>query len=368
MPTPPFKTQDSRRSHAPSANYATASRRALAARVPKDRQGELAYWIDRALAFRFDPSETLLLSGFWRSGTTWLQEALREVLYAKTLFEPLCPLTREAQAIHAYHGVGGRSFEFLRMYMPYCSAEKVEGPLYEAFLRLLRSTSWGSWVRRFRKGLSESFRPRLVVKVVTAQLCLRSAQDTFGMPVLHVYRDPRAVIASVKKTRWSWLFNHLSLREQLLDLPDGRGEYFGRWRDEILAYDRADPVTRIAAYWALTEKYLQESYAGYRGRLVCASYEQLVQGRERIFREVLGKLELRPWQEDFVVPREDSTTTSRAQRGASVNERVEGWKDYLSTSDIAAIDSIVTRFGLADRLAACRSALREDVVHGVARG
>jgi hypothetical protein len=188
--------------------------------------------------------------------------------------------------------------------------------------------------------------------VVTAPLCVRAAQNTFGMPVLHVYRDPRAVIASIKKTRWHWLFDHLILREQLLEIPDGRADYFGRWRDEIREYDRADPVSRTAVYWSLTERYLLESYAGYQGRFVCTSYEQLAQGREPIFRETLTRLGLSPWHEQFRVPEADSTTTADVQRGASVEERVEGWRTFLSPSDIAAIESIVTRFGLADRLTA----------------
>src|SRR5262245_54727605 len=100
-----------------------------ARRPPRNRRGDLAYWIDRTLAFRCDPSETLLLSGFWRSGTTWLQEALRDVLYAKTLFEPLCPLTREMHVVHAQHGLDAKSHEFLRLYMPFCARETVDGPL-----------------------------------------------------------------------------------------------------------------------------------------------------------------------------------------------------------------------------------------------
>ncbi len=33
----------------------------------------------------------VLVSGFWRSGTTWVQECLAESLGAKTIFEPLSP-------------------------------------------------------------------------------------------------------------------------------------------------------------------------------------------------------------------------------------------------------------------------------------
>jgi hypothetical protein len=323
----------------------------LASRAPRSRRGTFAYYVDRASAFRYQPSETLVVSGFWRSGTTWLEEALRDVLHAKTLFEPLCELAREVEPVHVRAGVAGKSMEFLRLFMPYCGAQSLDGPLHDAFRMSLRSESWGSWLRRFRKDLSESLRPRIVVKFVRAQLCLRAAQNTFGMPVLHVYRDPRAIIASIRKTRWHWLFDHLTLQGQLLDPQDGRAGYFGRWRDEILDYDRQEPVARVAAYWALSEKFLQDSYADHPRRFVCIAYEDLVHGRERIFAETLDRLELRPWRSDFHVSQQDSTTTSQKQRGASVAERVAGWRKVLSSTEVEQIEAIVRRFGFEDRLA-----------------
>jgi hypothetical protein len=235
--------------------------------------------------------------------------------------------------------------------MPYCGAQTLDSaPLREMFGKALRSQSWGSWLRRFRKGLPESLKPRLVVKFVRAQLSLRAAQNTFGMPVLHVYRDPRAVIASVRKTRWHWLFDHLSLREQLLEPRDGRAERFERWRDEILEYDRGDAVARLAAYWALSETFLRDSYRDEPERFVCVGYEKLVQQREGLFAELLAKLKLRPWRETFAVSQRDSTTTSQGQRGVPVGERVGGWKKVLSGAEIGMIESVMQRFGFEDRL------------------
>jgi len=335
-----------------SAGSEALPREGLWERAPRSRRGDLAYCLDRATAFRYDPSQTLVVSGFWRSGTTWLEEALREVLHAKTLFEPLCELAREAHPVHVHSGVAGKSMEFLRLFMPYCAGPSLEGhPAHEVFRKSLRAVSWGSWLRRFRKDLSESLRPRIVVKFVRAQLCLRAAQDSFGMPVLHVYRDPRAIVASIRNTRWHWLFEHLSLQGQLLDPPDGRAEYFGRWRDAILDYDQQDPVARVAAYWALTEKFVDEAYRDRPRRFACIGYEDLVQGRERVFAETLQRLELTPWRSEFQVSRRDSTTTSQRQRGASVSERVAGWRKVLTDREVDRIESIVRGFGFGARLA-----------------
>ncbi|NUO83038.1 hypothetical protein HUU05_23455, partial [candidate division KSB1 bacterium] len=46
--------------------------------VPINPQGEMAYRLDCELSSRLDPRDTLVVSGFWRSGTTWIEEALRE--------------------------------------------------------------------------------------------------------------------------------------------------------------------------------------------------------------------------------------------------------------------------------------------------
>ncbi|NUP87110.1 MAG: hypothetical protein HUU30_15355 [Burkholderiaceae bacterium] len=131
---------------------------------------------------------------------------------------------------------------------------------------------------------------------------------------------------------------------------DGRDEFFGQWRDDILAYDRQNPIARVAAYWAMTEKFLEHSYSGYQGRVVFVSYEELAQQREPLFTALLTRLGFQPAQENFRVAGDDSTTTSDSQRGASIGERVSGWKSFLSPPEIAAIEAIVQRFGLENRL------------------
>lgn len=312
-----------------------------------------SYQVDQRVAANIDPRDSLFMCGFWRSGTTWLQEALTTLLAAKLVFEPLYSGVPDLKAIYrrdAY--LANRRQAFLRLYMPFCGEPTLDGHSLHGFIeKALRSGLPGRWVRIYRRDLEESARTKVVVKCVRAQLCLRAVQNTFGMPVIHIYRDPRAVAASAEMTTWKKMFEPLSLRRQLLEPDDGRADFFGQWRDEIMRYDEQGTASRLAAYWALTEKFVQHSYADGRGRVVFISYEKLCRRREEVVLEMLQKLGLAPVAEhNSQVLDSDSSTTSERRRGASVAERLGGWKQTLSAADIASIESIAQYFGFEDRL------------------
>jgi hypothetical protein len=321
----------------------------------KLRQAAAAsYQIDQGVADQIDPRDSLFMCGFWRSGTTWLQEALTTLLAAKLVFEPLYSGVHDLKAIYrrdAY--LANRKQAFLRLYMPFCGEPTLDGHPLRGFLeRALRSELPGRWVRIYRRALDESARTKVIVKCVRAQLCLRAVQNTFGMPVIHIYRDPRAVAASAEMTTWKKQFEPLSLRRQLLEPPDGRADFFGRWRDEIIHYDKQGAAPRLAAYWALTEKFVQHSYADAPSRIIFLSYEELVRRRETVVLEVLRNLGLAPVaQHGSEVLDSDSSTTMATRRGASVDERLAGWKQTLSADEIASIEAIAAHFGFEDRLA-----------------
>jgi len=316
------------------------------------REAEASYQIDHQLAPQINPRDGLFMCGFWRSGTTWLQQALTTLLEAKLVFEPIFPAVPEMKAIYAYEGLAHRKKEYLRLYMPFCGAATLgEHPLRDYYGRALRSDLSGRWIRIYRGNEMESFRTRVVLKCVRSQLCLRAVQNTFQLPAVHIYRDPRAVIASARLTNWEGMFEPLNLRRQLLKPLDGRAEFFGNWRDEIKLYDEQDRVTRIAAYWALTEKFVEHSYADGKARMVLVNYEDLCRRREKVVLEIFAQLGLRPVAaSDFQALDNDSSSTSERRRGASVEERITGWKKVLTSAEIAAIESVARYFGFEDRL------------------
>ncbi len=339
---PPAAPEDGGGEDAGGGRAARFFRRLIHERVP--------YGIDHLMAPLLRPSDTLVLSGYWRSGTTWLHESLARLMAAKTVFEPFHFLVPDVHEIFSDQGLSGRPAPFLELYMPF-SGEPLRPPLHGVFKRALTADIPGRIVRLVRKGPAESLRRRVVVKFVRAHLCLRAAQKTFGMPVIHLYRDPRAVVGSIKRLNWSWLFEHLFLAEQLLEPADGRALYFDRWRAEILDYDRRDTISRIVAHWALTEMFLLDSYRTEPGaRIAFLRYEDLCRAPERIPEILNGLMVPHRSRNDFRALDADSFSTSSSRRGASMSDRIGSWKEDLTSSEIARIEAIAEQFGFADRL------------------
>jgi hypothetical protein len=307
----------------------------------------IATLLDRAVAPAVNPAHTLVLSGFWRSGTTWLQELLAGWLRAKTIFEPFHLYVPDTQKLFADYGVAAQSPEFHELWFPYWDAADPQGhaPLRAYYRRALRGQVAGRAARAVRGGVAESFRRRLIVKFTRGAFSLGAAQAAFGFPLIHIHRDPRAVIASIRLTDWEWVFQHLSLQAQLLEGRDGRAGYFSRWEAAIREFDVPDVVTRVAAYWAIAECALAQAQG------VSLRYEETLADPAGTLAPALETLGVPAGRLPDGAGR-DSYSTSAGRRGASAQARISGWRETLRREEQARIEAVARAFGLENRLTA----------------
>ncbi len=319
------------------------------------RRLALATLLDRMVAPFVDADRSLIISGFWRSGTTWLQHALAGMIGAKVIFEPLHWYVREMGPVYA-DGRIPSALPAPNAFMPYLkSGAPAAAPLLGLLQRACRGSLASPWVRNLqnRPGLRVTLRQRVVVKSVRLTLALPGVHSALPNPILHVYRDPRAVVASgVYKTGGMWRnFDEFSLAQHLLELQDGRAVYFRAWKTEICRLDKKPMGLRLAAYWALTERYLQDAiWMAGRPNMVIVAYETLAADPAAALPHTLDRLGLTAaGPVDPSLWRDDSPSTTLA--GQSRAEKIHGWRELLSAGEQAEIAALAADFGLRDRLA-----------------
>jgi hypothetical protein len=105
--------------------------------------------VDAILSGKSCPSEAVVITGFWRSGKTWLLEALSRSLDAKAVFEPLHPDTTGYSRIPSKHYHG--SEEAISGFMPFAPCHLAGEPgLKRHLIRSLTGVARGVFVRRAR--------------------------------------------------------------------------------------------------------------------------------------------------------------------------------------------------------------------------
>ncbi len=305
----------------------------------------LAEAIDRCVSPRVRSEDGALITGFWRSGTTWLLQEWASRRVAKSIFEPFHP--RAGRYVSATRVADSLESSERALTMPFAdSHESVDPDLVEVIERSLKAKIGGPWVRRARRSILEAPRRRVVVKLVLGQLCAGALAERFGVEHVHLWRDPRAVAASLQRGSWwrGWL-DGVALRRLLLDPEDGRRRFFVRYEALIDDFDRRDALERVVSLWCLTELFLEREGAAMRASRTALNYEEIASDPAALDRALGGKA--RVSQGASPTP---SPTTARGRVALTAAQRLLGWREELKASEREAIEGVVRAFELEERL------------------
>ncbi|NJL44955.1 MAG: hypothetical protein HC922_02820 [Leptolyngbyaceae cyanobacterium SM2_3_12] len=317
---------------------------------------------DQANGFRVNAEESLIINGFWRSGTTWIMELVADMLGAKTVFEPFNPPIPNRAPVKkspigrclAEINPPRADYAFVCGLMPYVDDQldpdsQLARVVHKALLGQLKSRKLGP------KDLRECLRQRVVAKFTRGSLCLRSIQDAFGGPVLHVIRDPRASICSLKKLEngnFAWgAFNNFPLRAHLLGIQDSRTDYFSRWTQDIEMFDQASDYHRLAAYYCLTERYLLDSFRDAQHPFHVVRFEAVGLSEAAILRQAMEQMGL-PLLADqaqaFHRPSGTDWGKANSTDQVPIEERIFSWRKKLTKAECQAISEVVEHFHMTD--------------------
>lgn len=286
-----------------------------------------------------------------------MQEFLGELLQAKTLFEPL-----QARAGYLFQCLdeiapSRRDYAFCNALMPYAQGKLDRGTkLFRVMDRAQRGALTNKHVLRKQRlaDFRRIFNKRVVIKDTRAWLALRAIVNTFSYPAIHLYRDPRAVIASIRK-RENWgesAFQNLPLRAHLLEVDDGRYDYFKQFEKQIAMIERAGDFARLAGYYCLTERCLLDGVSeGSCGKLVRIRYEDLLADGPKVIRETIQTLGLQPPSMDLEgLSKPSSTQYGSRKQPLAPEARALGWLEDLDPTAARTIEWVVGDFGLGHYL------------------
>ena len=269
-----------------------------------------------------DVTDSIVVAGTARSGTTWIGSTIAGPTGAREIFEPF-----NTQRVPEARPFG----EF-----PYRRADEDDQALASFWRTILTGRIRGPWV----DGYVDRLRPRgRVVKAVRANLMLAWMHRTFpAVPIVLVLRHPCAVAFSREQAGWnpdadihSILAQHRLVADHLQDVVD-------------VIHRARTAAAKRAVIWCVQYRVPLRQLGP--GSVVEAWYEHLCRDPQGELPRLLAGLGVR-WT-PAVLERANQPSAKALASSAVVtgDDKVERWRSAMPPSDIDDVLSVVREFGM----------------------
>ena len=271
--------------------------------------------------FNRSESDSIIVAGTARSGTTWLAQMLQRSLKSRLVFEPLHP-AKVAQY---------RDFNYFQYMRPGDSDDRLK----EYVASVLQGRVRNPWIDRY----SSPILPRgRVVKVIRGTLLLKWIHDEFpSVPIVLLIRNPCGVTASRVQLRWATDSDLKPMLSQPSLVEDHLADKLDMIKD--LKHD----VEKHAAIWSIHNLVPLSQFAPDWAHVVF--YEHLCMDPYKTLMQILAAIDRRPLTESlpFDTPSAKATRTSAVVSG---QDSISAWQGRISPDDATRIQAVVSQFGM----------------------
>jgi hypothetical protein len=270
-----------------------------------------------------DTSNTIVVAGTARSGTTWLGDLIASQVPCRILFEPFHP-----ELVPEY-----RTFQYFQYMRP-----GTENPKFQAFARkVFTGEIRNRWIDR----QNERIFPRVrLVKEIRANLALKWLHDHFPeVPMIFLLRHPCAVVSSRMELGWATD----SDLQTLLSQPELIEDHLSPYMNFINSAKTTEEKHTII--WCVSNLVPLKQFNSAEVKIVY--YENLCTQPEKELPALLkftGQSYTRAAIEIIDQPSQTTKVTSAVVTGTG---KLESWKKKLSRSQIDRVLRTVDVFGMS---------------------
>jgi len=271
----------------------------------------------------FNLSESILIFGSTRSGSTWLAEVVSSIQGNIQIFEPM-----NNDYIHEADDLGIDRHLFL-------SARDEDQPKKNYFERVLSGKLLNPWLCSQVSPVRALFAKRLVVKFVRGNMIIDWLVRQFAiLPPALVIRHPCAIVASQLGKGWT------PSKQKLLQ--NRFFEHYPEFRSQCEELDKPEQYAALA--WCM--RYFSPLALAAPRPFLLVSYESLVMDGEKqltyLF-DVWGLEFGADIKRRLMKPSNTVTEKSQVQKGRNP---LAGWKSQLSEEQVGNIIKVLEIFGM----------------------
>lgn len=182
-------------------------------------------------------SKHIIIVGSARSGTSWLAETIAKQHRYRLLFEP----------DHEFQTNKG-----ILICDKWIDSKEASPEAYRYIKAILANRVDSDWIaqnsnRKLKRHLWPIIPLKYVIKFVRANLMASYLQKEFGVPVIHILRNPYDTIASQQRVKFPWLYNlgHFTQQQALVAFVEAQFDF------NLKNTDAFDDIEKLTIRWCL---------------------------------------------------------------------------------------------------------------------